>query len=53
MQDAGLREPPRRETVHPVPDQAVALAAVPQSRAPVPGSLFRKDLTARMLPGTA
>ena len=39
VQDAGWREPPRRETVHPVPVQVASLAAAPQSRAPVPGHL--------------
>jgi hypothetical protein len=50
VQDAGWREPPHRETVHPVPVQVAELAAAPQSRAPVPGRCVRK---ARMLPGTA
>ncbi len=39
VQDAGWREPPRRETVHPVPVQVAELAAALQSRAPVPGRL--------------
>jgi hypothetical protein len=39
VQDAGWREPPRREAVHPVPVQVAALALALQSRVPVPGRL--------------
>jgi hypothetical protein len=43
VQDAGWRESPRRETVHPVPVQVAPLAAALQSRAPVPGHLPRSE----------
>ena len=39
VHDAGLREPPRREAVHPGPGDAGSLAAAPQRLAPVPGHL--------------
>src|SRR6266511_2360080 len=39
MRDAGRWEPSRRDAVHALPVQAVALAAAPKLRAPVPGYL--------------
>src|SRR5439155_11738009 len=39
LRDAGRWEPSRRDAVHALPVEAVALAAAPKLRAPVPGCL--------------